>query len=776
MLELPASFPEEDGPVSLERDDAVCVKAGGVCVMDGGVCESEGGVCVKAGGVCESEGGVCESEGGVCVKAGGVCESEGGVCESEGGVCVKAGGVCESEGGVCESEGGVCVKAGAVCVMDGGVCDSEGGVCVKAGGVCTRVGLADCSDEVLLTILRHVPSHDLLLRVAPVCRRLHALTRDKSLISHISLSAQYTVDDDSVRCVLRSVRWAVTSLDLGGCYWLSSGTVGEAWRCAGLQRLDVSGCRVPIGRLSRVLAGTGQLRELALDVGRGLDPQVLCADARRTLSGLSALTQTLLVPSYGVLPLCPALTRLELQLEVGGACEGVELAVGQSSVPHYQNLTCLSARLGPGPANQTLLALLLAPLSVRPITRLTRLLLSAPGPAPPRPPALASLLESFGAGLAQGGGTFSTALQLPGSWLDGAALGCVLSRGCPAYVSLARGCPAPCLPDYDLRPLTGLNLSGCGGTLDSDWLRALCESCPLLRHLNLSGLHYHHGDRGGGASEETHPCSVLARLSRLQTLALSVCVLAEAPAHTHTHTLTHTHTHTHTSSLLHGLRRAPRVGVATYRPGSEVAEQAVGVACLRRMLIGCTQLRELELVGAEFCSATPRYEPANRKQAVACAWAGRVGEVAVATLGCRPSLTALTLAGWPGFQSGRGLNQLTQHCPHLTSLSLAGLGNTHTHTHALSYTHALLQALPHCQRLRDLRVEQAYFELSEAVCEALWACVCLERLCVVARNGTFSAVAVTTLMCRCTRLVMCHLLTGATLNACRSLQHTLTHR
>ncbi|XP_041939375.1 F-box/LRR-repeat protein 18 isoform X1 [Alosa sapidissima] len=559
------------------------------------------------------------------------------------------------------------------------------------------VGLVDCSDEILLNILLHVPPQDLLLNVARVSKRLHALSRDRSLTSHISLSEQYTVCDEHVRSLLRCVRPQLLSLDLAGCYWLSSACVSEAWACGQLRRLDVSGCPMPAGRLAKLLSGLAQLTELALDVGgRGLDLRALSAEARATLARLRVLTQTLLVPSYGVLPLCPQLTRLQLRLEVAGTGAGmgagtpgeggVELAVGQSSVPHYQSLNCLDARLAPGAANRTLLALLLAPLSVRPITRLKRLLLSAPGPAPPRPPALNGLLDSLGEGLAEGGGASTTVLQLPGSWLDEQALRRVLSRGCPAYLSLARGGPSPCLPDYNLRPLRSLNLSGCGQELDSDWLRALCESSPLLRHLNLSGMHYHHhGD--GGARAETHPCSSLAKLPHLLSLALSVCAVAEGNG---------TSPSPPETSPLLGLRKARRVGVETYRPGSEVTE---GVSCLRRLLMGCSRLQQLELAGAEFVSATPRYEAPIRKQAAGCACACSVGEVAVATLALRPSLRSLTLAAMPGLQTGASLCQLTQCCANLRNLSLANLGTTHS----VCYTHTLLQALPHCQHLRDLR-------------------------------------------------------------------------
>ncbi|XP_062392881.1 F-box/LRR-repeat protein 18 [Sardina pilchardus] len=745
----------------------------------GSLAEGYGGL---ADSLAEGYGGPAESlEEGYGGLADSLAEGYGGPAESlEEGYGGLVAHMAEGYGGPADSlaEG----YSGPADSLAEGYADGLPGPVAEEGsreGVAERwVGLADCSDEVVLNILQHVPPHDLLLNVARVSKRLHALSRDKSLVSHvshISLSEQYKVCDEQVRCLLRCVRPHLLSLDLAGCYWLSSACVSEAWACRQLRRLDVSGCRLPAGRLAKLLSGADQLTELALDVGRGFDLRALSAEGRATLARLRVLTQTLLVPSYGVLPLCPALTRLQLRLEVAGtgmmgtavgtgmgtAC-GVELAVGQSSVPHYQSLSCLDARLAPGAANRTLLALLLAPLSVRPITRLRRLLLSAPGPAPQRPPALIGLLDSLGEGLAEEGGDSSTALQLPGSWLDEQGLRRVLSRGCPAYLSLARGGPSPCLPHYDLRPLRSLNLSGCGQELDADWLGALCKSCPLLQHLNLSGMHHHHrGDPGAMAT--AHPCSILAKLPHLLSLALSVCAVAEGNGTPPSPS--------ETNPLLLGLRKARRVGVETYRPGSEVTEtEEGGVSCLRRLLIGCSRLQELELSGAEFVSATPRYEAAIRKQAAGCECARSVGEVAVATLASLgPSLRSLTLAALPGLQTGASLCQLTQQCAHIRTLSLATLGPTHS----VCYTHTLLQALAHCQRLRDLRLEQPYFNANSAFFEALGECGALQRLCIVSRNGTFCPVAVTTFMQRSTEVIMCHLFMGGTLVACRTLQKSL---
>lgn len=55
------------------------------------------------------------------------------------------------------------------------------------------VGMSDLSDEILLSILHHVPVCDLLLNVANVCHKLHTLCHDKTLLTNVSLSEEYMV-------------------------------------------------------------------------------------------------------------------------------------------------------------------------------------------------------------------------------------------------------------------------------------------------------------------------------------------------------------------------------------------------------------------------------------------------------------------------------------------------------------------------------------------------------------------------------------------------------
>lgn len=55
------------------------------------------------------------------------------------------------------------------------------------------VTISDFSDEILLNILRFIPSHDLILNVSRVCGKLRTLCLDKSLRAHVHLHKEYTV-------------------------------------------------------------------------------------------------------------------------------------------------------------------------------------------------------------------------------------------------------------------------------------------------------------------------------------------------------------------------------------------------------------------------------------------------------------------------------------------------------------------------------------------------------------------------------------------------------
>ncbi|KAI5616097.1 F-box/LRR-repeat protein 18, partial [Silurus asotus] len=639
----------------------------------------------------------------------------------------------------------------------------------------SSVTISDFSDEILLHILSNIPTYDLVLSVSRVCRKFQTLCQDKSLISHVRLQKEYRVSDEALRKVLKDLSGDVQTLEASGCYWLAGSTLDVVTRCVGLVRLDVSGWRVTAARLSRLLGSLRLLRSLALDIGTGFDLQQLSGEGKAALSRLSELKQTLLTPSYGVVPCCGALQSLSLHLEVAEGWHEpsahLQLMVGQSSVPRYHNLRWFSARLAPGEVNRALLSLFLAAFSMRVPEGLTGLVVAMPGSAPPIPASAGLLTQGI-----LSAGTAISAFQLPQSWLDGATLRRILGYGCPAYLNMSR-CAVPgfaplCVllgAGCELSPLRSLNLRGkTEEEVDAEGIRTLIESCPRLTHFNLTSTHYHHNTP---EKLDGHLCVALGHLRHLRSLALPACALSQGPpVPSNKADLA---AKTSSEPLLLGLMKTRRVGVPTYQPSLDntgaLKQEGEAESFLHPLITGCPYLVELELIGTGFLSAMPRYEPAMRKDPAACSWSFQVRDEQLAALGKLRFLRRLTLAHLPGVLKGTGLVQLAQGCRDLQVLSLANLGSLKT----VNYAAALQEALRHCTQLREFRLEQPYFSANASFFEALTHCRLLQRLCLVSRHGTFQHPAAVTFTQRCEDVVMFHMFTGGTLVACKTLQKTL---
>ncbi|XP_041840038.1 F-box/LRR-repeat protein 18 isoform X2 [Melanotaenia boesemani] len=649
------------------------------------------------------------------------------------------------------------------------------------------VGMSDLSDEILLCILRHVPVCDLLANVANVCQKLHTLCRDKTLLTNVRLSEEYQADDQLVRHVLKQLANHVQSLSLNGCYWLSGSTLEHLARCRGVTHLDVTGCRLTSLCLSRLLSSLSSLRSLAFDVRPCFNSALLSSEAVDSLSRLTELRQTLFTPSYGVVPCCAQLRRLMLQFDIPDVTrEGVgvccQLMVGQSSVPHYEQLEEFTARLAPGEVNQTLLLLYLAVFSVHIPKHLRIFLVSIPGPNPAHWPAAPSLAQSLG----QRGDL--VALQLPRSWLDSLSLKLALEGNSPKHLSFSR-CPALWPQVFqsllnggvlDATQLVSLNLSGinhvpyseCRSVEDQLVARTMSQlavTCANIKHLNLMHTHYHH-EHSPGLDGEAHLCSSLGKFRHLRALTLPVCALSDGlnTNHNTTHNMA-------TSPLFQGLKKAPRVGLLNYKPDSEPSLSGDSTSGLALLVAGCPFLETFELIGPGFASALPRLEPCTRASVEPrgmCAWARGVGDAHLATLDAFARLRCVTLAGLPGVLRGTGLVQLARQCRDLRVLSLANLGSLKT----MNYTAALLDTLKQCTQLQELRLEQPYLNANASFFEALSCCCLLQRVCLISRSGTFDASATETFMEQCSQVIMCHMFMGGTLVACRTLQKALLER
>ncbi|XP_042542898.1 F-box/LRR-repeat protein 18 isoform X1 [Dipodomys spectabilis] len=630
------------------------------------------------------------------------------------------------------------------------------------------------SDEILLHILSHVPSTDLVLNVRPTCRKLAELCLDKSLVHTVLLQKDYQASEDKVKQLVKEIGQEIQQLNLAGCYWLSGSTIEHVARCRNLVRVNLSGCHLTSLRLSKVLSALEHLRSLAIDVNPGFDASQLSSECRATLSRVRELKQTLFTPSYGVVPCCPSLHKLLLYFEIldrtrEGAVLSGQLMVGQSNVPHYQNLRVFYARLAPGYINQEVVRLYLAVLSDRTPENLHAFLISVPGSFA-ESGATKNLLESMARNVAL------DALQLPRSWLNGSALLQNMKFNNPFYFSFSR-CTLSgghliqrvINGGKDLRSLASLNLSGCVHCLspdsllrkaeddiDSSILETLVASCCNLRHLNLSAAHHHSSDGLG-----RHLCQLLARLGQLRSLSLPVCSIADSARGPPAQPVMH--------AAPRGFGKKVRIGVQT-SAGPFLGPAAPQPASVFWSLLKSLHfLEHLELIGSNFSSAMPRNEPAIRNSLPPCSRAQNVGDSEVAAIGQLAFLRHLTLAQLPGLLTGSGLVNIGLQCQQLQSLSLANLGMMGK----VVYMPALSSMLTHCRQLKDLRLEQPYLSANAQFFQALSHCASLQRLCLVSRSGTLQPDAVLAFMARCLHVVVCHMFTGDSLATCKSLQQSL---
>ncbi|XP_077173335.1 F-box/LRR-repeat protein 18 isoform X2 [Paroedura picta] len=657
-------------------------------------------------------------------------------------------------------------------------CGGEGATVEGSEELSNSMNLMDFSDEILLHILRYIPVSDLVLNIRGVCRKLAALSLDKSLTHLVNLHKDYQVDKDKVKQLMRAIGKEIQELNMAGCYWLPSSTVDQVIHCKNLVRLNLSGCHLTSLRLSKMLSPLQRLRSLTIDVNPGFDASHLSSECKATLSHVLELKQTLYTPSYGVVPCCTSLEKLLLYFEILDGSRVIlsgQLMVGESNVPHYQNLRVFYARLAPGRVNEDVVRLYLAVLSDRTPEKLHAFLISAPGGFA-ESFTVKNLLDSMARNVTL------DALQLPRSWMNGSSLLQHLKFSNPVYFSFSR-CSLSggqliqrvLNGGKDLRSLVGLNLSGCvhclspGSLLrkaeddiDSGIVATLVTSCCRLRHLNLSAAHHHSADSLG-----KHLCQLLTHLKCLLSLALPVCSVADLSATT----ADKPSVQPASGIASQGFGKKVRIGVQSW-PRNCLEQGNAKPTVFWTLLTSLPYLKKLELIGSSFSSAMPRNEPAIRNALPPCSRAQHVGDSEVAAIGQLAFLQSLTLAQLPNILTGSGLISIGARCQHLRTLSLANLGMMGK----VAYMAALMDMLKHCKCLRDLRLEQPYFNANTQFFQALSHCSSLQRLCIISRRGTLQPDAVTAFMTACLEVVMLHMFTGESLTVCKSLQQSLIRR
>ncbi|XP_073414251.1 F-box/LRR-repeat protein 18 isoform X2 [Dendrobates tinctorius] len=639
----------------------------------------------------------------------------------------------------------------------------------------------DLSDEILLQILSYIPRTDLILNVKNTCHKFGALCLDKSLINSVVLHKQYQARDEQVKQMLKVISREICELDISDCYWLTFPTMDIVSSCRKLVKLNMSGCSITSLRLSKILTNLHFLCSLSIDIHAGFDSGQLSSECRTTLGQLRELKQTLFVPSYGVVPCCTRLEKLLLYFEVldrtrEGTVMSGQLMVGESNVPHYQHLRLFYARLAPGYINEEVARLYLAVLSDRTPKNLRSFLISVPGSLT-ESRATKNLFESMAKN------ETLEAFQLPKSWLNGSSLLQHMKFICPSYLSFSR-----CMISgeqltqsilngrRDCKSLVSLNLRGCTLCLSSNLtfrkpedeidcsvLEGLISACPNLVHLNLSSAHHHSSDTSG-----VHLCDILSQLKKLRSISLPVCAITD----TRTKALYQTPGQSIPSTSAYTFSKKVRIGVPSFPKMSEEQDTFKLQSAFWKLLKEIPVLQNLELIGSNFYSVMPRNDPAIRNTYPPCKRSHTVRDEDIAAISQLNFLQSLTLAQLPGILTGSCLVSIGRSCQQLRTLSLANFGMMGK----MMFMSSLCEMLTHCKYLKDLRLEQPYFPANEKFFLALSHCSSLQRLCVISRNGNFQADAVMSFLHKCKELIMCHLFTGETLTACKSLQSDIIKR
>ncbi|XP_073503910.1 F-box/LRR-repeat protein 18 isoform X2 [Phyllobates terribilis] len=639
----------------------------------------------------------------------------------------------------------------------------------------------DLSDEILLQILSYIPHTDLILNVKNTCHKFAALCLDKSLTKSVVLHKHYQARDEQVKQMLKAISREICELDISHCYWLNSPTMDIVSSCRKLVKLDMSGCLITSLRLSKILTNLHFLCSLSIDINAGFDSGQLSSECRTTLGHLRELKQTLFIPSYGVVPCCTSLEKLLLYFEVldrtpEGMVMSGQLMVGESNVPHYQHLRLFYARLAPGYINEEVIRLYLAVLSDRTPENLRSFLISVPGSLRENR-ATKNLFESMAKNVTL------EAFQLPKSWLNGSSLLQHMKFSCPSYLSFSR-----CLISgeqltqmilngrRDCKSLVSLNLRGCTlclisnlpfrkpeDEIDCSVLDGLISACPNLVHLNLSSAH-HHSSYTSGA----HLCDILSQLKKLRSISLPVCAITDI----RTKALSQAPGQSIPSTSASTFSKKVRIGVPSFPKMSEEQNTLKLQSAFWKLLKEIPVLQNLELIGSNFYSVMPRNDPAIRNTYPPCKRSQTVRDEDIAAISQLNYLQSLTLAQLPGILTGSCLVSIGRSCQQLHTLSLANFGMMGK----MMFMSSLCEMLTHCKYLKDLRLEQPYFTANEKFFLALSNCSSLQRLCVISRNGNFQAEAVMTFIHKCQELIMCHLFTGETLTACKSLQNDIIKR
>jgi len=334
-----------------------------------------------------------------------------------------------------------------------------------------------------------------------------------------------------------------------------------------------------------------------------------------------------------------------------------------------------------------------------------------------------------------------------------------------------------------------LNLQGCSGCLEPiQGLESLALCCPNLAELNLKGVHHQ-------PSKETPNklMEIISKFTHLVSLSLCTCVLGPT-----TENKTSKSNNDFDRDLL---KRTKRVCHGTSgrlnsndgpRPKSDGAAQSdsppwdklsseESFDCLAK---ACSKITEFELIRPSLTEITSAFvksyykvhnsrPPVGQDNLSQCQRVTSAYDTLIALTNWT-SLQRLTLAVPLMKGNLKPLVAVTQNCPNLHFLSLATLANIHHSGNVV----LLQEALSNCRQLRDFRFEQPNFNITESFMLTLGELKELERVCIIAREGTMKIYSQTviSLFEKCCKLFYFQVLCDITVKASKSLKDSVMSR
>ncbi|KAK3791324.1 hypothetical protein RRG08_012510 [Elysia crispata] len=680
-----------------------------------------------------------------------------------------------------------------------------------------RLGFDRLSDEIVLLIFTKLEFKD-IFHVAKVCKRFSQICKDKSLTRHIAVAKNYWLTSEKFRDFLRPITESVEELNLDSCYWLRPAGLDIISKCTNLTSLHLIQVRLSVKNLCSIMSILPNLTNLSFSISdiRDLHPELAASKgAQECLARLIKLSlhfrHQLVYSNCPVINFCSGPTLFEYcrkleEFYVYGFpsnARGIPKYIFQPQIlkpENLQNVRVMALNDALDPAARmfffgTLLAV--CKLSVKFKTLLqpsgnVDQLWTMDGYAT----CLQNMEELVHFDPSR------TTFQIPSEVLhfETAHNLQYLNLSDNAAVTaetlhlLADTCPK----------LTSLNLQNCNYILlgplkeqnnseqrriynDISGLQAVLLSCVELQSLNISGIHVHTQDLT--ATPYSSLAALLALNNKWTCLSVSPCCLSMER---------NTKSNKRTFSLVPEgyLVKRRRIGAnaanqsfsmfsdagsptrsqedpstSSFPPScspSTMSEEPNFVPELEKLVRSCPQIQNFELNCSGFRSAFNKYFGVNPTTCTSspCMFSLTVGDQELMCIGRWKYLKSLQLTSIPGVNQGHCLLAIAKGCVCLEQLSIASLGQI---AHCL-YRGGLVAAFPFFSILKDFRLEHPYMKVDEVMLSAMSKCSTLQRVCIIAKNGTMDTEGVKELFEKVKSLINFQLYTGRSLTVCRGLQ------